>query len=117
MSYNYALKYKLKMDAGTFSREDIQKDPDDGGCDAIFGASLLYPPDGTFSVLFFSKDGRTNSDLADEEWFKVWSMLTQRLATSKTLSEQKKSFCASVFDVIRNAVAGPAKDEKRIITP
>lgn len=112
--HKYKLKYKLDMDAGEFSKEDLTNDPSDvGGTDALILFSLLYPEDGSFSSLMITKDGRSGevTELDDNEVFKVWSMLAHRLAESKTLSKNKKEFASQVFEIHREAVLGSKCDK------
>jgi hypothetical protein len=52
-----------------------------------------------------------NTDLEDIEWFKVWSMLTSRLADSKTLSAEKRLFCSTVFQALRQALVASKPGE------
>lgn len=104
--HDYRLSYSFEADAGHFTKEQL-KASGRGGTDAWLFASILYPADGSLSVQFASRDGRSESgkdDLDDTEWFKVWSMLTSRLAQSETLSAAKRDFCQAVFMSIRDAV-------------
>lgn len=114
MSRKYKLKYLLDMKAGEFTKDELK--PDEGATDALLIASILYPEDGSLSVHFVSRDGRAGNtdlcELADIEWFMVWSMLTARLARSETLSPQKKELCNEVFDVIRSATLKARKKEE-----
>lgn len=81
-----------------------------GAADAIFMASILYPEDGTLSMLFLSKDGRTGEELDDHEWFKVWMLLAPRLAASERLDAGKRALCAEVHGIIADAIL--RRDEK-----
>lgn len=71
---------------------------DEGACHSVFIASLLYPSNGALSVLFMSKCGTSGEELDDNEWHKVWLLLTQRLARSETLQEGKRKFCEAAFN-------------------
>lgn len=108
MSYNYKLTYKLKKHPKGIDKEKV---PDGwGATDAVLFCSMLYPPDGSFSVYFGGLDGRTKGplkeDLQDIEWFKVWMLLANRLAASKTLSPDKKNFCRETFESMRVKILG-----------
>lgn len=108
MSYKYRLTYKLKAHPKGIAKEKI---PDGfGGCDAVLFCSMLYPPDGSFSVYFIGVDGRkegkVQENLEDIEWFKVWTLLSARLANSKTLSSDKKNFCRETFEAMRVKILG-----------
>lgn len=117
MSYNYKLTYKLKKHPTGIVKEKI---PDGfGGCDAVLFCSILYPPDGSFSVYFLGMDGRkpgkggskptedgSEEDLEDIEWFKVWTLLAARLGNSKTLEKNRKDFCRRTFESMRAKMLG-----------
>lgn len=97
--------YKVLYEIGEFSREDVLKSGK-GATDAFVFMSLIYPEDGSFSMNFFSKDGRTQKLLDDKELFKAWSMLAKRLSESETLEPTRKSLAGKVFNIVRNAVIG-----------
>jgi hypothetical protein len=107
MSHRYKMQYKVVPlpegitveQARAASKEGL------GSCDAMLMASIIYPEDGSLSILFIGHDGRTNDELADIEWFKVWTMLTARLAKSETLPEDKRAFCNAVFELVREAMS------------
>ncbi len=75
-----------------------------GATDALLGASVMYPEDGSLGILFFSADGRTGGPLEDKEWFKIWILLAEHLAGSPMLSENKRKFCRTVFETITAAL-------------
>lgn len=109
MSYRYKLTYKLKKHPKGINKEDIPKGF--GACDAVLFCSMLYPPDGSFSVYFIGVDGRKPKEgdidpLEDVEWFKVWMLLANRLGLSKTLSPDKKNFCRETFESLRIRILG-----------
>src|SRR6266498_1217518 len=108
MNYNYKLTYKLKKHPKGITKEKIPAGF--GGCDAVLFCSMLYPPDGSFSVYFIGVDGRKEGkiqeNLEDIEWFKVWTLLASRLANSKTLSPDKKNFCQETFESMRVKILG-----------
>jgi len=81
------------------------KGPEDiGATDAAIVISMLYPPDGSFSMALSTLDGRTGKEVDDNELFKVWSMLSKTLAESKTLGPGKKAFASQVFEEIRSVM-------------
>jgi hypothetical protein len=81
-----------------------------GGCDAVFIASLLYPPDGSYSCYFLGLDGRTDTELPDKEWFKVWMMLSKRLSVSETLPEGRKELCKITYEALTKLIFGEEPD-------
>lgn len=109
MSYNYKLTYKIKKHPKGIAKESV---PDGfGACDAVLFCSMLYPPDGSFSVYFMGIDGRKDDEkrfenLEDNEWFKVWMLLASRLANSKTLTADKKNLASEVFEGMRSKLLG-----------
>lgn len=81
------------------------KGPEDiGATDAAIVISMIYPTDGSFSMLSSSLDGRTGKEVDDNELFKVWSLLAKSLAESKTLGPGKKAFAGQVFEEIRSVM-------------
>ncbi len=78
-----------------------------GGADALLLASLIYPEDGTLSLLFRSLDGRTGKELEDREWFKIWTLMGKRLAASKTLDPARREFARMTFDMFLEMVGVP----------
>lgn len=99
MSTKYKMQYIVKNYPDGISKDEAVNDAKEGisACDAMLTASILYPEDGSISVLFMSMDGRINGELADIECFKVWTMLGVRLANSKTLGPGQRGFCAAVM--------------------
>jgi len=102
--YRYHLSYTLESHPDGITKEELRAQKR-GGCDALMlMASIITPPDGSLSVQFFSMDGRTGEELPDSEWFKIWSMMSKRLAESKTLGEGRKLLAEAVWKTIRDAV-------------
>jgi hypothetical protein len=108
VSYIYRLIYKLKKHPKGIAKEKIPAGF--GACDAALFCSMLYPPDGSFSVYFIGVDGRKEGkemeNLEDIEWFKVWILLAGRLANSKTLPPDKKDLCRKTFESVRQKLLG-----------
>ena len=111
--HRYKLLYKVEKPAGGVTPADVPEGH--GATDALLMASILYPKDGSLSVLFIGIDGRPdgdldnpNSNLDDNEWFKVWTMLTKRLADSPTLPPGKKEFCRLTFEQFRGIMMNAA---------
>ena len=102
--------YHLSYDAPKAHPEGISvkelKAANKSGSDALFTASILYPPDGSLSILFSSLDGRTGEELDDNEWFKVFTLLSRRLGLSKTLDVDKRDFARTVFEAFQQAIMG-----------
>jgi len=117
---NYHLLYAVEAVPEGISEEEAREQAEQeqakkgkGACTAIILAPILYPEDGSYSVLFLSKDGRTDEELDDSELFKAWSMLAHRLAQSETLSHGKKDLCGQVFDIVCGALRTAAEHENK----
>lgn len=106
--HRYRLSYRLEPmpDGITVEEAKARAKEGYGACDAMLVASIIYPADGSLSILFDGKDGRTGEELHDNEWFKVWMLLTKRLAQSKTMHDGKSALCAIVFEMVSQAVMG-----------
>lgn len=105
----YKLMYKVEKPPAGVGPSDVPEGY--GATDALLLVSLLYPEDGSFSAFFIGVDGRPEGELEDKsailddnEWFKVWTLLTKRLAESKTLPEGKKEYCRLVFEDFRKII-------------
>jgi len=108
--HRYKLSYKiaaLEAHPEGLSREEALERAKDGwgACDAILVASIIYPSDGSFSVLFVGKDGRTNTKLSDPETLKVWSMLTLMLAESQALGTRWSDVISKTAKMIHETIA------------
>lgn len=102
---DWRCKYTIDMEAGRFTREDLEGDDKAGGCDAFVFVSMLYPEDGSYSQVVLSFDGRADgAELDDTDLFKVWSMLGAQLAGSESLSSNRRALCQSVLDAMRRAI-------------
>ncbi len=107
-NHPYKLIYRLEKKLEGIVKEEVPEGW--GGCDAVLFCSMIYPPDGSFSVYFIGGDGRKEGEvqenLEDIEWFKVWTLLASRLANSRTLSPDKKNFCQETFESMRVKLLG-----------
>ena len=97
--HKYKLKYKVEHECGEFTKQEILNE-NAGGADALIIFSLIYPEDGSFSQNFSTVDGRTGMSLPDNEVYKVWVLLSHRLANSKTLAEGTKELARTIFKII-----------------
>ena len=104
MSYRYHLTYEIRPHPAGVDRGDIPEHC--GASDALFVASILYPPDGSLSVMTSGLDGRTGEDLADLEVFKVFTLLAKRLAESETLTDEKREFAETIWRAVSAAIRG-----------
>jgi hypothetical protein len=107
-NHPYKLIYQLLKKPEGVTKEKV---PDGfGACDAVLFCSMIYPKDGSFSVYFIGVDGRKEGEiqenLEDIEWFKVWTLLSSRLADSKTLSPDRKNICREAFESMRVKLLG-----------
>ena len=79
------------------------------GSDALFTASVAFPKHGGYSCYFDSIDGRTGEQLDDNEWFKIWMMLSKRLSDSRTLEPGRKEFAQITWEALRDILMGGGK--------
>ena len=107
MEEKYHLTYELTPHPEGITKEDVP--PGHGACDAAILCSIMYPPDGSYSLLLLPADGRNGDRLPDSEIFKVWTLMTKRLAESKTLPEPRRAFVEEIWGVIRAAVWGDSQ--------
>jgi hypothetical protein len=104
----YRLLWTAKAVPEGITKEEIA--PGWGACDAALLCSVIYPEDGSFSMLLIPMDGRSKDAgggpavMDDLEMFKIWMMMSKRLSSSKTLSEARKSFARSVFKTFADAL-------------
>lgn len=102
----YKVTYSIESHANGVTKEEISKmSSHHGGCDAVVIISIMGTPGNgePYSTLVISQRG-TDGEITDEELFKVWTRLTDRLGRSETLAEGKRSFCKAVMDEIRSIV-------------
>jgi len=106
MEHKYRLKYDLKTESGSFTKKELGNS---GGTDALFIASVLYPADGSLSIAFFTKDGRTGNPMEDREMFKVWTLLAAQLEQSVKLHQWQHSFVSVMMASLRAAMNSSEK--------
>ncbi len=104
MSHKYRLLYRFDPKPEGVTREEVAAAGAGGACDAALVASIIYPEDGSLSVLFTGTDGRTGDMISDVEMFKVWTLLANRLAASKTLGEGKRQLAQLTWDAVCSAI-------------
>jgi hypothetical protein len=87
----YRLRYRIgDPERGLWTREDAGEEH--GLTDGLIIGSILYPPDGTLSFMFWTWDGRKENPkdgLDDTELFKVWTLLTMRLLQGEVDAGQR----------------------------
>lgn len=114
----YKLLYKIEKPPAGVLASDVPEGY--GATDAVLLASILYPKDGSLSVMFLGADGRADGELSgkksvldDAEMFKVWTFLTKRLSESKTLPEGRRQFCQYVWDTFHDAIHRAIEQERK----
>lgn len=100
----YHLTYKITPHPEGIAKEQVPAG--DGACDALIVHSLIYPPDGSLSLLTTGTDGRHARDVSPNEMFKVWSLMSKELADNEQLSKNKRELCQIVFETICAAITG-----------
>ena len=96
MIHKYKLKYRFKIvEVGEFLREEF-KGRDIGGCDSIMLTSILYPDDGSYSMMpmTFGPDGK---EMAAKEQFKAWVLMGKHISDRlKSTGENARSEIAKM---------------------
>lgn len=105
MTRRYPLSYALEVEDPPLTAEELLA-TDRGGCDAVLLASIVYPPDGSLSILIHALDGRTKVSMTDKEIFKCWALMAKRLAASKTLDDGRREFAALTWEAFIKGLAG-----------
>lgn len=100
--HKYRLTYSATAHPGGIEKKDVPENA--GACDAMIFVSMIYPPDGSFSMMHFSKDGRTDEELPVAEIWKAWALMAKSLSENLNLSPGKRAFCASVFQMVADAM-------------
>ncbi len=103
----YPLTYDLRAEDPPLEKDDIEAGR--GACDAAILLSLIYPADGSFSMLIVSRDGRTGDEVSDAEIFKCWTLMANRLARSDTLSPNKRELARALWETFASAIRGDRK--------
>lgn len=104
----FKLKYKLNMEAGDFTKDDI-KDDNTGLCDSIAVISIIYPPDGSYSQLTLSQNGMTEEELTQDDLFKAWHMLGMQLRRNNALKNWKKQMVDLVGEMAQETMSSNKK--------
>ncbi len=110
--HNYKIRYGFSPEIGEFTEEQV-KQAKAGGTDALILFNLLFPGGGQYLCDYVSIDGRTSKPVADEELFRVWVFLANKLAQSEGLDDGKKAFAGEVFKTFVNAVQKAEKQLKQ----
>ena len=102
----YYLLYKIEPSKEGKTKAEIPEGY--SATHAIFMASIMYPEDGSYSVLFDSCNG-AGEQLDDNEWFKLWAMFTIRLSHSKEITGWKRAAVSAAQGQIQAAMAALRK--------
>jgi hypothetical protein len=98
----YPLTYEVRAEDPPLTPAEIE--PGRGACDAAILLSLVYPDDGSFSLLIVSMDGRTGDHVSDAELFKCWTLVAKRLAESTTLHASKRELARELWQIVVDAM-------------
>lgn len=99
MKYN--ITYLISVHPEPAGLEKSQIPPGCGGAQGLLVVSVIWSDDGTQSIKFTSKDGRSDTDLPPEEWWRIWCTLSAYLRDLKGLDHDKRDFCDTIFGVIQ----------------
>lgn len=109
MSHEYKLSYRLDRNDPPIDTEEARRRAEEdglGSCDAAVLLSILFPEDGSYSMLLRSLDGRSGEPLSDAEVFKAWWMLAKRLGDSTTLEPRRAVLAKATFEMIAEEILG-----------
>lgn len=112
MSYDYRLAYRLDPFPGHWRREDLEREGL-AGADAMVLISILYPPEGSYSLLPLSVDGRTGErePLSPGEMFKAWSVWGAGLADNEDLEDWQREAAKAATDIVRSVICAVPQEE------
>jgi len=99
MKYN--ITYLISVHPEPAGLEKDQVPPGCGASQGIIVVSIVWGDDGSHNVKFTSKDGRTDTDLTPEEWWRVWCGMAAFLRDMLGLDYDKRDFCDTIFGVIQ----------------
>lgn len=99
--YKHKYLVKYKVEGGEWDREEVDPSKGEGACDAVGIMSLIYPPDGSLSCVFYGLDGKTKGQLSDNEWFKIWFLLGSNLIKSDKLDSDRKGVVFDSLETVR----------------
>ena len=100
---SYPISYDIQIHESGASPEWLDN-AGRGGADAVVIWSMIYPDDGSFSLMPMSLDGNSRQEVSDDELFKCWSMMAQQLSKSTQLSAGKRDLCRRAFEVVRQVI-------------
>ncbi len=97
--HKYKITYKIEHHEEGLTANEI-KMLQRGGCDSVILISQIYPPDGSYSQVVFSKDGRTGEKVTPIDLWKAWTLLGKRLAELEGLDKGRKEFCNITWEAV-----------------
>lgn len=89
---------QLRDDKVNWQGENVGKSV--GAADAFIITSIILPPDGSYSQVVYSADGRTGQKLPPAELWKAWAVMAAQLAKNEDLSSAKRELCQVVWDSV-----------------
>lgn len=107
----YHLSYDLKPHPEGIRKEDLKVD--EGACDAIVLAPILYGEDGGSSSSLISLNGRTDKPLANDEMWAVWAQMAYQLAGEESLDPEKRALCDFVHKSVKKAILRARSEEAK----
>jgi hypothetical protein len=107
MKDKFHVVYKVDAVTEGVQRADIKEGY--GACDSIGVVSMVHGASGSTGFAFIGVDGIDGRVWGEQDWFKAWCVLASMLKDASKLSEEKRTFCGSVFEAISVAVAAAKK--------
>ena len=90
---------KTRDEIATFF-EDLGHDKF-SAADAFVIMSIVLPPDGSYSQMVYSADGKTKKSVTPADQFKAWIMMSHYLMKHPDLDEGRRAFAAEVFEMMQ----------------
>lgn len=98
-SHRYRLRYRLEP--GYFSVADARGN---GLTDAIVILSILFPSDGSYSLMPITLDGRNGKQLPRHEQFKAWALWGARIAEIFPQEDARHKTAKAGVELLRAAI-------------
>ena len=108
MRHIYRVRYTLSHEVGSFS--DNQAGEEQGLTDAFVFLSILYPEDGSYSILPITVDGRHGEKALDPiQEYKAWLLWGHAISEKLPDNDVRKEVAAMPMELLRKVERGKVK--------
>lgn len=95
--HRYSLLIHVTEPVGGIRENEIPEH--DKVADSIILCAIEYPDSGGTDINLISRNGVTpGAPLSDADWFMVWVAMSQRIATSGSLSQEKLRAATAILE-------------------